>query len=38
MEDFAGGSAVLPTLSQGLEFEISQFKAEDSSMKGDYLW
>jgi len=38
MEDFAGGSTVLPTLSQGLEIELSDFEAEDMTLKGDYLW
>jgi hypothetical protein len=37
-EDFAGGSAVLPTLSEGLEIELSDFEAEDATLKGDYLW
>ena len=38
MEDFAGGSAVLPTLSEGLEIELSDFEAENATLKGDYLW
>ena len=37
-EDFAGGSAVLPTLSKGLEIELSDFEAENETLKGDYLW
>jgi len=37
-EDFAGGSAVLPTLSEGLEIEGSDFETEDATLKGDYLW
>ena len=37
-EDFAGGSAVLPTLSKGLEIELSDFEAEGAMLKGDYLW
>jgi hypothetical protein len=37
-EDFAGGSGVLPTLSEGLEIELSDFDAEDATLKGDYLW
>jgi len=37
-EDFAGGSAVLPTLSEGLEIELSDFEAEDAMQKGDYFW
>jgi hypothetical protein len=36
-EDFAGGSAVLPTLSKGLEIELSDFEAENVTLKGDYL-
>jgi len=37
-EDLAGGSAVLPTLSEGLEIELSDFEAENATLKGDYLW
>jgi hypothetical protein len=37
MEDFAGGSAVLPTLSEGLEIELSHLEAENATLKGDYL-
>jgi len=37
-EDFAGGSAVLPTLSEGLEIERSHFEADNATLKGDYLW
>jgi hypothetical protein len=37
MEDFAGGSAVLPTLSGGVEIELSDFEAENATLKGDYL-
>jgi len=36
-EDFAGGSAVLPTLSEGLEIELSNFEAENATPKGDHL-
>jgi len=36
-EDFAGGRAVLSTLSKGLEFELSDFEAENATLKGDYL-
>jgi hypothetical protein len=36
-EDFAGGSAVLSTLSEGLEIELSDFEAENVTLKGDYL-
>jgi hypothetical protein len=37
-EDFACGSAVLPTLSEGLEIELSDFEAQDATLKGDYMW
>ena len=37
-EDFAGGIPVLPLLSEGLEIELSDFEAEDATLKGDYLW
>jgi hypothetical protein len=37
-EDFAAGSTVLLTLSEGLEIELSDFEAEDATLKGDYLW
>jgi hypothetical protein len=37
MEDFAGGSAVLPMLSEGLEIELSDFDAENAMLKGNYL-
>jgi len=37
-EDFAGGSAVLPMLSEGLEIELSDFEAENVTLRGDYLW
>jgi len=37
-EDFAGCSAVLLTLSEGLEIELSNFEADDATLKGDYLW
>jgi hypothetical protein len=36
-EDLACGSAVLLTLIEGLEFELSHFEAEDATLKGDYL-
>jgi hypothetical protein len=36
-EYFAGGSAVVPTMIEGLEIELSDFKVEDSTVKGDYL-
>jgi hypothetical protein len=37
MEGFAGGSAVLPMLSEGLEIELSDFEAENATLKGDYM-
>jgi hypothetical protein len=37
-EDIVGGSAVLPTLREGLEIELSDFTAENATLKGDYLW
>ena len=37
-EDYSGGSAVLPTLSKGLEIELSDFESENEIRKGDYLW
>jgi hypothetical protein len=37
-EDSAGGSAVLPTLSEALEIELHDFEAENAMLKGDYLW
>jgi len=36
-EDWTGGSAVLPTLSEGLEIELSDYDAENATLKGDYL-
>jgi len=36
-EDFAGGSAVLPKLSEGLEIELSDCEAENATLKGDWL-
>jgi len=33
----AGGGAVLPTLSEGLEIELSDFEAENATLKGDSL-
>jgi hypothetical protein len=36
-EDFSGGSAVLPTVSKGLVIELSDFEAENVTLKGDYL-
>jgi hypothetical protein len=38
MEDIAGGSAFLLMLSKGLEIELSDFEAEDATLKGDHLW
>jgi len=37
-EDFACGSAGLRTLSEGMEIELSDFEAEDATLKGNYLW
>ena len=37
-EQFAGGSTVLPTLSQGLEIELSDCEVENAMLKRDYLW
>ena len=37
-ENFAGGSAVLPMLSKGLEIELSHLEAENATLKGDPLW
>ena len=36
-EDFACGSAVIPMLSEGSEIELSDFEAEDVTLKGYYL-
>jgi hypothetical protein len=37
-EDFAGGSTVLPMVSEGLELELSDLEAEDARLNGDNLW
>jgi hypothetical protein len=37
-EDYAGGIAVLLTLSQGLEIELSVFDAENAMLKGYNIW
>jgi len=37
MEDIVSSSAVLPTLSEGLEIELSGSDAENVTLKGDYL-
>jgi len=34
---FAGGNTVLLTLREGLEIELSDFEAENATLKGDYL-
>jgi hypothetical protein len=34
-ENFAGGTAIVPTLSKGFEYELSDFKAENAMLKGD---
>jgi hypothetical protein len=36
-EDFAGDSAVLPMLSEGLEIVLSDYDPENTTLKGDYL-
>jgi len=36
-EDFAGGSAVLPTLSEGLKIVLSDCEAENAMLKDNYL-
>ena len=36
-EDIAGHSAVLPTLSEGMECELSDFQAEHATQRCDYL-
>jgi hypothetical protein len=36
-EDFDGGSAALPVLSEGLEIKLSDFEAENRTLKDDYL-
>jgi len=36
-EDFAGGNTVLPTLSEGLVIQLSDFEVENATLKGDYL-
>jgi hypothetical protein len=36
-EDSAGGSAVLSTLSEGLDIELTDFEADNVTLKGDYL-
>jgi len=37
-EDFAGGSAVLPKLSEGSRMELSDLDPVHVTLKGDYLW
>jgi hypothetical protein len=36
--DCADRSAVLSTLSNGLDIELSDFEAENAMLKGDSLW
>jgi hypothetical protein len=36
-EDMAGSSAVPPTLSEGLEIELSVFESENATLKGDFM-
>jgi hypothetical protein len=35
--DYVGGSAVLSTLSECMEIELSNFKPQDAMLKGDHL-
>ena len=37
-EDFACRSTVLPMLSDALEIELSDWNAEDATLKGEYFW
>ena len=37
MEDFASGSAVFSKLREGLDMVLSDFDAENATLKGDYL-
>jgi len=37
-EEFAGSTAVLLTLSEGLQIELSDLEAENVTLKVDYLW
>jgi hypothetical protein len=37
-EDYAGGIAVLLTLSQGLEIALSVFDTENAMLKGYNMW
>jgi len=37
-EDFGGGSAVLPMLSGCFKIGISDFEAENATLKCDYWW
>jgi len=37
-EDFSSGSAALPMLSEGLDIELSDFEAENATLKGEFLW
>jgi hypothetical protein len=36
MVEFAGGAALLPTLSEGLEIELSDFEEENMMLNHDY--
>jgi len=36
-EDFRSGRAVLPALSEGLEFDLSDIEAENATLKADHL-
>jgi hypothetical protein len=37
-EGFAGGSADLPTLSEGFVIDLSDFEAENATLNDQYLW
>jgi len=37
-DDVAGGSSVLPTLSESLDIGLSDVDAETATLKGDYMW
>jgi len=38
MDHFPGSSAVLPTLREGLEIDLSYFGTENAMLNGDYWW
>jgi len=37
-EVIAGGSAVLPSLSEGFNIELSHLEPENVTLMGDYCW